>query len=118
MYIEVVHDAEGNITHCYVADTLPVQDGSPLFTVEGGLPVGEEQARINIDTMTAMEIDGACGDKAVLDPVTGEPKIVSIERAQYITENYIVDTSAVITPPVEAKIPTGMKVKGLVKKTV
>lgn len=116
MYIEVVHDALGNIMHCYCADTLPAMDGDALFTVQGGLPEGQEQARINIDTLTAMEIDGACGQKAVIDPATGQPKLIYVDRSQYIIQTYRVDLSSEITPPTGVNIPPGMKVHCLAKK--
>lgn len=116
MYIEVVHDAQGNIMHCYCADTLPDRDGEALFTVQGGLPVGQEQARLNIDTLTAMEIDGACGQKAVIDTTTGQPKLIYVDRSQYIIQTYRVDLSSVVTPPSGVNIPPGMKVRGLAKK--
>ena len=116
MYIEVLHDAQGNITACYCADTLPVSDGSPLFIVQGGIPAGLEQSRVNIDTLTAMEIDAACGQKAVIDAATGQPKIVCIDRSQYIIQTYKVDLSSEITPPAGVNMPPGMKVKKFVRK--
>lgn len=113
MYIEVVHDTTGNIVTCYCADTLPVSEGEPIFTVQGGLPEGFEQARINLDTLTAMEIEAACGQRAVVED--GQPKIVTIERSVYVAQNYRVDVETVITPPAGLSIPAGIKIRRIVK---
>lgn len=112
MYIEVVHDQTGNIAACYCADTLPVDQAAPLFRIEGGLPAGYEQARVNIDTLTAMEIERACGLKAVIDPVTQAPAIINIERADHVRSLFRVDVSKELSPP-GAALPQGMKMHGL-----
>ena len=118
MYIEIIHDAQGNIVGCWCADTLP-EGGTdqPLVTFENGLPPGHEQVRINIDTLTAMEIEEACKQKAVVDPVTGEPKIQKLDRAQYIMANYRVDMTQNIPVPAAVKMPAGMQVRILTRKT-
>lgn len=114
MYIEVMHDSDGNILSSYCADTLPVKEGAPLFYVPGGLH-GLEQARVCIDTLTAMEIDQACGQKAVIDPVTNEAKIINIDKADYVIENYRINMGEEVIPP-PGIIPQGMKMRGLVRK--
>ncbi len=117
MYIEVIHDAQGNITHCYCADTLPENNGSPLFSVGGGLPVGHEQARLNIDTLTAMEIEDACGIQAVMNPITNQPEIKRIDRAEHIVRTFKVDTTLDKTPKKPLKnMPAQLKMRGMVKK--
>ena len=116
MYIEVIHDANGKIEHCYCTDTLPVDSGVKLFEVRGNLTPGYEQARINIDTLTAMEIDTASGQKAVIDPVTGQPKIIRVDRCEYIMNTFDIDMTAEITPPAGVQIPEGLKMKSLVRK--
>ncbi|MBI5902740.1 MAG: hypothetical protein HZB84_04555 [Deltaproteobacteria bacterium] len=116
MYIEVMHDSHGNITACYCADTLPQNDGAPLFTVHGGGPSGHEQARLNIDTLMAMEIDAASGQKAIINPATGAPEIKNIDRTDYIIQTFKVDTAQEITPPAGVSIPAGMKVRGLLRR--
>ena len=109
MYIEVLHDAQGNIAACWCADTLPEKNNEPLFVAEGGLPAGHEQARLNIDTLTAMEIDAACGQKAVIDAATGLPVIINVSRSDYIISNYYVD----FTTELEAH---GLKFRGMRRK--
>ncbi|WKZ32919.1 MAG: hypothetical protein QY316_00500 [Thermodesulfobacteriota bacterium] len=116
MYLEVLHDSEGNILGCYCTDSLPVNSGAPLFTIREGVPEGYEQTRINIDTLTAMEIDGASGQKAALNPETGQPEIVNVDRAEYVMGNYKVDTAYEFTPPPGVLIPEGMKVRRLVRR--
>jgi chorismate synthase len=62
MFIEVLHDTIGNI----ISATVPTRsrrDGSP-FAVYSRIPDGCAQARININTVTAMEIEAGCGQKA------------------------------------------------------
>lgn len=116
MYIEVLHDAEGNIVACYCADTLPVVSDQPLFTITGEQPSGYAQARINIDTMAAMEIDAACGTKAVMRD--DKPEVVTVDRSVHIRERYMVDVSSEITPPAGIILPEGMKVRGLKRRSV
>lgn len=116
MYVETLHDAQGNIKGCYCADTLPADDGAPLFTVED-VPAGWEQTRINLDTLTAMEVESACRSQAVTDPATGRPVIARKDRAEYLMENYTVDVSTELAPPAGPVLPTGMKMRGLKKKT-
>lgn len=115
MYIEVLHDSGGNIAACYCADTLPENAGSPMFSIQGGLPAGHEQARLNIDSLTAMEIEAGSGQKAVINPDTGAPEIKDIDRTDYIIQTFKVDTTQEITPPAGVAIPAGMKVRGLVR---
>lgn len=114
MYIEVLHDKNGVITACYCADTLPVNAGAPLFTISN-LPTDMKQARINIDTLTAMEIDAASGQKAVID-ATGKPIIMTVSREEHIIKNYVVDVGNVIITPAGLVMPAGMDVRLLVKK--
>ncbi len=115
MFIEVLHDTVGNIISCYCSDTLPVADGSP-FAVYSLIPDGCAQARINIDTVTAMEIEAGCGQKAVLDEVTGKPVIVNVQRSEYIMSNFMVDLSSEPHTPSAANMPAGMKMLGFVRK--
>lgn len=115
MFIEVLHDSVGNIISCYCSDTLPVSDGSP-FAVYSRIPDGCAQARINIDTVTAMEIEAGCGQRAVLDEATGKPVIVNVERSEYIMSNFTVDLSSGSRVPAAVNMPAGMKMLGLVRK--
>lgn len=117
MYIEVVHDNQGNILGCYCSDTLPVKDGSPLVEYSN-LPAGTEQTRINIDTITAMEIEEACSEKAVINAVTGQPEIVKgPERAEYIRQKFTVDKGRDYAQGKALRaLPPGMAMRGLVKK--
>ena len=110
MYIEVIHNGEGQIEMCYCADTLPMKNNDPLFTVAGELPEDFEQARINIDTLTAMAIDAASG------PVAIEGEVVNISKSDHIRNTYIVDMSHEITPPEGVNIPEGFKVRSIKKK--
>ena len=115
MFIEVLHDSVGNIVSCYCSDTLPVSDGSP-FAVHSRIPDGCAQARINIDTVTAMEIEAGSGIKAVLDEATGKPVVVNFERAGYIMGNFMVDLAAEARIPSAVNMPPGMLMRGLVRK--
>jgi|GEM_PF-6760002 hypothetical protein len=91
MYIEVLHDNAGRIMACYCADTLPSGQGAVLsFT---GVPQGFEHARLNIDTLTAMEIENCSGPKAVIDPANGQPVIEETDRTRYVMDNFEVDLS-------------------------
>lgn len=114
MYIEVTHDKDGNIGSCYCTDSLPVQDGEPLFSVKGGLPPGKEQVRIVIDTLTAMEIDQNCGEKAIIDK-EGNPQIIYIDRTLYIRENYKVELID-IAKPNKIKLSPNLKLRRLIRK--
>lgn len=116
MFIEVTHDAAGNIDNrgCWAANTLPEGGGAAPLALIAQLPEGLSQARINIDTLTAMEIDQNCGQKARI--VNGEAKIVFVSYAEYISQNYRVDVSQEVPVPAGVKIPVGMKMRGLVKK--
>lgn len=114
MFIEVLHDSGGNIMACYCSDTLPAANGSP-FAVYSGIPEGCVQARVNIDTITAMEIEDGCGLKAVIDPETREPVLVRTERPEYIMSNFTVDTVTELDSS-SVLMPSGMKMRGLVRK--
>lgn len=115
MYIETLHDPAGEIQACYCVDTLPALEGSPLFSVEGA-PAGLEQARVNIDTLTAMEIDSACSPVHATDPVSGLPVIKGTDRARYIMDSFRVDTTASHATGPGVRLPAGMKMRGLVRK--
>lgn len=91
MYIEVLHDNSGRIMACYCADTLPVERGAILAFI--GVPQGLEHARLNIDTLTAMEIENGSGPKAVIDQANGQPMIAEADRTRYIMDNFEVDLS-------------------------
>ena len=112
MYIELLHDNEGNILGCYCADTLPVNSSSPLFTLSE-MPLDSEQARVNIDTLTAMEIDQKSGRQAVVED--GVPKVVEIDRSTYIRANYIVDLSQDLSIGSNVELPEGFKIRALIK---
>lgn len=116
MYIEVLHDSHGNIAACWCADTLPRNNGSFMFSVQGGVPAGYEQARINIDTVTAMEIEAASGQKAVMDISTGQPGIINVDRAEHVMQAFKADVTREITPPAGALLPAGMKIRGIIRK--
>ncbi|TAN59695.1 hypothetical protein EPN18_09990 [bacterium] len=116
MYIELLYDTLGNITACYCVDTLPYKKDAPLFELKGGMPQGAQQARINLDTLTAMEIDAASGQKAVIDPVTGKPALVTVDRAEYIMKTFKVDVNATVTTPPGVVMPAGMKVKTFARR--
>lgn len=115
MFIEVLHDSNGNIMACYCADTLPIQSSLPLVRYEQ-IPSGCEQARINIDTVTAMEVEAGSGDKAAIDPSTQQPVLVHIDRAEYIMNNFKADLTLDIAPPQGISLPFGMKIRGLERK--
>ncbi|MBI5827666.1 MAG: hypothetical protein HZB22_08065 [Deltaproteobacteria bacterium] len=87
-----------------------------MFSIHGDLPAGHEQARLNIDSLTAMEIEAGSGQKAVINPTTGAPEIQNIDRTDYIIQTFKVDTAQEITPPAGVSIPAGMKVRGLVRR--
>ena len=113
MYIEVLHDkGTGVIMSCYCVDTLPKKVGAALFVTDP-MPENSEQARINIDTLTAMAIDAATGTKA--DIIGGKAEVIEVDRAGYIRENYKVDVSREIPLLEGLMLPEGLKVRGLIK---
>ena len=114
MYIEVTHDADGNIGSCYCVDSLPNQTGEPLFTVKN-MPVDKEQVRIIIDTLTAMEIDQNAGQKAVIN-AAGSPEIITIDRTDYIRQNFKVDMTQEIPKPMDLKISDKLKLRKLIRR--
>lgn len=116
MFIEVLHDAKGKILSCFCADTLPEAPGEPLFRAKSELPAGVEQARINIDTVTAMEIDQACGPRPVIDAASGALSISDVHRPQYVIERFLVDTSNEICAPAGVSVPQGIRLRGLLRK--
>lgn len=115
MYIEVVHDQAGEIKLCYCVDTLPTDASKPYVIFKDGVPSGYEQSRINIDTLIAMEIDAASGQKAVLN-AQGQAEMVTVERSQYICNTFKVDVSGEIIPPAGVQLPPGMKMRTLLRK--
>ncbi len=114
MYIEVIHDQDGNIVGCWCENFYPANPGEPWVRPAAALPEGLVQARINIDTMLAMEISQESGKKAVI--VGGQPQIVDIAPSEYIMSAFKVDMSQVITPPASVQVPQGMMVRGFVRK--
>lgn len=115
MFIEVLHEPNGKIRACYCADTLPLESGSPIVSYDS-IPAGSEQCWINIDTLTAMEIEAASGLRAVIDPATGQPAIVKIDRAEYVMQAFDVDTSKELAPSQGFAVPTGLKLRELIRK--
>lgn len=115
MYIEVLHDVNGDIFGCWCADTLPQNDGDALVKYDQ-VPAGFEQARVNIDTLLSMEIEAASGQKAVIDDATGLPKIINTDRAEYIMGTFRADLSHEIAPPAGITVPAGMKIRALARK--
>ena len=117
MYIEVELNTAGDITACWVADTLPKAGGDkPLVIYGEGLPAGHEMVRASVDTVTAMAIEEACKEQAVIDPVTKKPKIQQLDRAEYIVNNFRVDMAKNIHIPASIKLPKGMKMRGLIAR--
>ncbi|MBE7415982.1 MAG: hypothetical protein HS130_12510 [Deltaproteobacteria bacterium] len=108
MYSEVLHDNAGNIKACYCADTLPVETNAPMFRFSG-VPDGLTHARLNIDTLTAMEIEAGCGTRAELDG-SGNPVLVNVDRTRYIMENFAVDLEAGLAH--EGLVLRGIRRKG------
>lgn len=113
MYIEVLHDVTGAIMNCYCADTLPSDPEAALFRLKDGLPYGLEHARINLDTLGAMEIEGACGLQAVIDPSTLKPSIVDLDRALYVMRNFRVDVTQAVAAPSTVRLPPGVSMRRL-----
>ncbi len=107
MYSEVLHDDSGNIKACYCADTLPLGANAPMFRFSG-VPDGLTHARLNIDTLTAMEIESGCGTRAELDE-SGNPVLVSVDRTMYIMENFVVDLDTEL-------VQVGLVLRGIKKK--
>jgi len=113
MFIEVIHNEKGDIISCWAANTLPEGGGDAPLASGAQLSAGTAQARINIDTLTAMEIDQKCGQKAII--VNGAAKIVFIPYAQYIAQNFKVDVTKEVPIPIDVTIPAGMKVRVLIR---
>lgn len=114
MYIELTHDAEGNIGICYCNDSLPRKDGEPLFTVKN-MPADKEQVRIVLDTLIAMEIDQNSGNKAIIN-TEGKPEIIKIDRIQYIRDNFKVDLSEEIQKSKNIILSDKLKLRKLIRK--
>ena len=95
MYIEVLHDDAGNIMACYCADTLPAGQAEAMLTFTG-IPQGLTHARLNIDTLTAVEIESGSCPRAVIDPVTGQPRIEETDRTRFVMDNFEVDLASVV----------------------
>lgn len=91
MYVEILHDEFGRIKACYCSDTLPVEPGAPILSFSG-VPQGLSHARVNIDTLTAIEIENGSRPRAVIDPSTGQPRIEEVDRARFVIDNYEVET--------------------------
>jgi hypothetical protein len=108
MYIEVLYDDTGNILACYCADTLPSGQGAPILAFTG-VPLGLTHARLNIDTLTAMEIENGSGPRAVIDQVTGLPRIEETDRTRYVMDNFEVD-------PAQAVAQGGVSLMGIRRK--
>jgi len=104
MYIEVLYDDNGRIMACYCADTLPASSGAAALAFTG-VPQGLTHARLNIDTLTAMEIESGSGPRAVVDPVTGQARVEEMDRTRYIMEHFDVD-------PAPATVQGGVSFKG------
>lgn len=116
MYIEVEHDKDGNLVgQIRCDDTLPINPQGKFFEREGGLPAGLKQARIQLDTLTAMAIEQGCGQKAVINS-KGEPEIVFIDRCDFIRQNFKVDMTHEIPIPPGVKFPRELGMRSLVKK--
>lgn len=98
MYIEVLHDGLGRIKACYCSDTLPIEQASPMLSF-AGVPEGLTHARLNIDTLTAMEIEAGSRPRAVIDPATGQPRIEEVDRARFVIDNYEVDLAELSVMP-------------------
>ena len=92
MYIEVLHDNSGNIMACYCSDTLPSDPASPML-VFTGIPQGLKHARLNIDTLTAIEIESGSGPRAVIDQTTGQARIEEADRSRFVMDNFRIDFS-------------------------
>ena len=90
MYIEVLHDNSGNIMACYCSDTLPGDPASPMLAFTG-IPQGLNHARLNIDTLTAMEIESKSGPRAVIDQATGQARIEEADRTRFVMDNFTID---------------------------
>ncbi len=108
MYIEVLHDDNGRIMACYCADTLPVAHGAAALTFTG-VPQGLTHARLNIDTLTAIEIENGSGPRAVLDPA-GQPRVEEVDRTRYIMDNFEVD-------PAPATVLDGLSFKSVRRRS-
>lgn len=105
MYIEVLYDDNGRIMACYCADTLPVSPGTAALAFTG-VPQGLTHARLNIDTLTAMEIENGSGPRAFVDPATGQARIEEMDRTRYIMDNFDID-------PAPATVQGGVSFKNV-----
>jgi hypothetical protein len=74
-----------------------------------GIPQGLTHARLNIETLTAVEIENESGPKAVIDPVTGQPRIEEMDRTRYVMDNFEVDLA-------QAAEKGGVSFKGIRRK--
>ncbi|MCC6502322.1 MAG: hypothetical protein IT362_04190 [Deltaproteobacteria bacterium] len=90
MYIEVLHDNSGKIKACYCSDTLPTDPASPILAFTG-IPQGLSHARLNIDTLTAIEIENGSVPKAVIDQATGQARIEEADRTRFVMDNFEAD---------------------------
>lgn len=116
MFINVVHDVNGNIKICSCVDTYPSDINNACVSYKGGTPPELYRAIINIDTILGLDIMTNTGDKAIIDTVTNQPKIVKILSAQYIRDNYIVDMTQNLEIPSTWNIPVDIKLRVLKKK--
>lgn len=107
MYAEALYDSSGNILACYCADTLAREPGGLLLRFKK-TPAGLAHARLNIDTVTAMEIEGASGARAVVG-ADGAPRIVNMDRAEYIMKSFTVDLGSEVAV-------CGVPIRGLSRK--
>lgn len=118
MYIEVEIDEIGDIFGCYCSDIMPEDTHKPWVRYLKGLPEGHSQVRINIDTVTAMEIKAGSGQQPYQDPDTGALSIITVSQSDYITENFKVDMTCEHEHPKMGKgLPDGMKICGLERKS-
>jgi hypothetical protein len=101
MYIELIHDAAGDVKHCWCADTLPKDSERPMFKLSGTLPASWVQVRINTDTITDMEIKAQAGKGG---------------GARYVKDTFTVNTTKNITVPASVRLPPDMKMRELKRK--
>ena len=115
MFIEVLHDNQGNIFSCYESDPHPINYEKELFINGTGME-GLTRARINIDTLQEMEIEENTVTKATLEK-NGEPQVVNISRSAYIIDNMMIDMVKNIPLPTKVKRPKNLKFRELKNKT-
>lgn len=101
MYIELIHDAAGNIKHVWCSDTLPKKNDVPMFKLSGTLPAGYKQVRINTDTVMDMEIN------AMADIGGG---------ARYVKDTFNINITKNVPTPSAVKLPPGMVMRELKRK--